>query len=359
MIETDYPDFNSGVDYRFYNHTLEFFTNIFDHTSIINGDRLYCYKAPSINEELYNMYGTLAFIDTYERYNHLNISGKAALCAIIMSIQEASNREDFERALHVYYGMPVAPDDCEVIGLYESYGYKVLSVDGDNVALELSTVPYIVGISPFVVSGCRFHIDGKKDVIVDSVASDRTTGVITLVSGSDVAVGDLMYLKLNNRMPIKKVVEETSGAPAKIEIYTDEGKQGIDYLINAIQIISGGKRYPEIVVYGTNGLDINFDGIYHVTATEDVSAGVVRLILYKRTAGVDILYNDYIPSGKDSVGAGFVHFAWPTHKFLYLYLSNEKKYFKAYLDAPIDTIYDVGDRLTMYDKISRNVSVLN
>jgi hypothetical protein len=359
LIETDYPDFISGVDYRFYNHTVEFLTDIFDHTSIVDGDVLYCSKAPSINEDLYNMYGTLSFIDTYERYHHLNISGKAAICAIVMSIQESSNREHFERALHVLYGMPVAPDDCEVVGLYESYGYKVLSVDGDDVTLELSTEPYVVGLHPFVVAGCRFHIEGKKDVIVDDVDADRTTGIVTLEDASEVSVGDLMYLKINNKMTIKKINAETLSAAASIEVYTDEDKDGLDFLIDTVQIISGGKRYPEIVVYGTHELDINYDGVYHLTETQNVSAGVVRLVLYKRTDGEEVLYNDYIANDAASIGTGFVHIPWPTHKFLYLYLSNEKKYYKAYLDAPIDTIYDVGDQLGKYDTISRSVSVLN
>jgi len=47
---------------------------------------------------------------------------------------------------------------------------------------------------------------------------------------------------------------------------------------------------------------------------------------------------------------------WPTHKFLFLQLESGVMY-KAYLDAPIDTLYDTDDELQKYDVIARNVSM--
>lgn len=55
---------------------------------------------------------------------------------------------------------------------------------------------------------------------------------------------------------------------------------------------------------------------------------------------------------------GFVHIPWLTHKYLLLHLE-DGSLFKAYIDAPLDTIYDTGDFLNKYDQICRNVSVAN
>jgi hypothetical protein len=59
-----------------------------------------------------------------------------------------------------------------------------------------------------------------------------------------------------------------------------------------------------------------------------------------------------------SMDIGFVHISWPTHKYLLLLLE-DGTLFKAYIDSPLDTIYDTGDFLTKYDIICRNVSVAN
>ena len=60
----------------------------------------------------------------------------------------------------------------------------------------------------------------------------------------------------------------------------------------------------------------------------------------------------------DVMDVGFVHIAWPTHKYLLLLLEDGSLY-KAYIDSPLDTIYDTGDFLKKYDQICRNVSVAN
>jgi hypothetical protein len=64
------------------------------------------------------------------------------------------------------------------------------------------------------------------------------------------------------------------------------------------------------------------------------------------------------PPPATSMDIGFVHIQWPTHKYLLLQLEDNSLY-KAYIDAPLDTIYDTGDFLKKYDQICRNVSVAN
>ena len=117
-----------------------------------------------------------------------------------------------------------------------------------------------------------------------------------------------------------------------------------------------------MIIYGTEGLEHNYDGIYHITAASIVvgeSPVTVRLTIYKSSETEDPKYNDYIGvTSVDNLDSGFVHIPWPTHKFLYL-LMNGNKYHKAYLDAPIDTIFSEGDTLSKYQTIARNVTVAN
>jgi hypothetical protein len=104
---------------------------------------------------------------------------------------------------------------------------------------------------------------------------------------------------------------------------------------------------------------VNYNGVYHVTSAEEIG-GVTRLHLYlPKETDEDSLYNDYIGVTTENIEGGFAHISWPTHKFSYLFLRNEQRYFKAYLDAPIDTIYDTGDVLGKYDVIARNIAVLD
>lgn len=347
--------FYQDIDYRFYNNTVEFFGNIFELQRAVPDEYLYCPKAELIEHMLFEMYGSMVNVPRWDDYNYTNISGKAGVNALLKSLQNVSNLQDYERALNVYYGMPVAPEKSEVQGLYESYGYKVLAIDASDITLEL---PEGEDLHPFVQEGSKFIIEGKIGMTIEVVV-DRSLGIVALDDISQVAIGDLMYLKLNNRFIVKSFFAEelATGTPGYIEVYIPEGSAPIQHVIDVLQTVTDGVQYPEILIYGTEELDHNYNGIYHITDAVQMG-GVVQLTIYRRSDEDIGVYNDYIGVTTEDIGAGFAHFSWPTHKFLYLYLDTQK-YFKAYIDAPIDTVYDTGDVLQKYDIVARNVSVVN
>jgi len=347
--------FYQDIDYRFYNNTVEFFNNIFELKRATPNEYLYCPKAELIEHMLFEMYGSMVNVSNWDDYNYTNIGGKAGINSLLKSLQNVSNLEDYERALNVYYGMPVAPERAEVQGLYESYGYKVLAINSSNVTVEL---PDDEPLHPFIQEGGKFLIEGKKEKKID-VVIDRALGIILLDDVSDMTVGDLMYLKLNNRFIIKSFYAEDidAGIPGYIDVYIPEGSAPIQHVVNMLQLVTDGEQYPEILIYGTEELSHNYNGIYHITDAVQ-TGGIVRLTVYERNDSDVTIYNDYIGVTTEDIGAGYAHFSWPTHKFLYLYLDTQKN-FKAYLDAPIDTIYDVDDVLNKYQIIARNVSVVN
>ena len=347
--------FIKNIDYRFYNHTVEFFEKIFEIGSAEPDTYMYCPKALIIEHSLFEMYGTMVNIADWTKFNYDGISGKAAINALLKSLQEASNRQDYQRALNIYFGLPVVPEKSEVLGLYESYEYKVASVLGNDITIDL---PDDKDLHPFVQAEGIFMVEGKKSVVIDSII-DRTTGSLTLLDASKIAVGDSLYIKLRNRFAIKSFHAEelATDTPGYIDVFIPEGDEIINHIIDIFQIVSDGEQYPEILVFGTNNLTHNYDGVYHVTNAE-VQGSYVRLTAYEREGVDTTIYNDYIGVTTEDVEAGFVHLSWPTHKFLYL-LTESKEYYKAYLDAPIDTIHDTDDILLKYDIIARNVSALD
>jgi len=340
-------------DYRFYNNTVEFFNDIFANGQAIPDTYLYCPEAHAIEHMLFEIYGTVVNTPRWQDYNYKNISGKAGINSLMKSLQNSSNREDYERALNVYYGLPVSPERADVLGLYESYGYKVIGLAGNDVTLEL---PENEELHPFIQSGGRFLVEGKTEIKI-SIVVDRPNGIITLEDASSIGINDILYVKLNNRFFVKNFYAEniSTSTPGYIDVYIPEGAGAIQHAIDVVQTLSEGERYPEILIYGTEKLGWNYNGIYHVTQADE-AGGTVRLTVYERNDADDTVYNDFIGETTESVRAGFAHFSWPTHKFLYLYLATQK-YFKAYLDSPIDTIYDAGDILNKYEIVARNVSV--
>jgi hypothetical protein len=156
-------------------------------------------------------------------------------------------------------------------------------------------------------------------------------------------------------------VAETESENATISIYAPVGAFSINHLITTINTLSEGLKYPEIIIYNTEGLERNYNGIYHIVEAVLIEQGLVNLKLYKKHYNEEPLYNDYIGysllNDNDTIH-GYVHIPWLTHKFLYI-LMDGNEYFKAYLDAPIDTILDEDDIVDKYQVLARNVSVFN
>lgn len=352
-------EFKDERDYVVSESAIEFYKNIFDSGEVsIVDTTLYCPKAIVIENYLYDLYGKMISVPDWLAYNYDNYSGKVAINSIMMGLQNCSNFVDYWRSLNAYYGLPIVPKNSKVIGLYESYSYVITSIDDNNIIIN---IPTGLSLHPFIQSGSRFLVEGKKDAVVMSI-TDRTTGELVLTDASYLSVGDKLNLKLKNRFIIKDIYAETEASNAYITVYNQDGPYPIKHLIDTIHTLSESKKYPEIIIYGTEKLTVDYNGIYHIINCEPVlgNSSLIKLTLYKKLVGSEPLYNDYIGTdliaGNSNIVHGYVHIPWPTHKFLYL-LMEDDVYFKAYFDAPIDTIYDENDNLTQYQVLARNVSI--
>lgn len=349
-------DFTNGIDYVLYNNVVEFSRDIVDSREVPDGASVYCRWTKAMEYMLFETFGSIVGIPDWQMYNYGNISGKTAINALLKSLQNPTNREDMERAVHVYYGLPIAPDYSEIIGLYESYGYTINYVGegGEEGWIQLD-IKAESDLHPFVQVGSRLHIDGKRDLIISEIDPDRSLARVKVSDASQIVLGDECNLRLRNSFSINRVYAESAEA-SKIDIVSPEGGAAIQHIIDVVQAVSGGTRYPEIAVYGTGEAAGNYDGIYHVTNT--VTDGqIVTLSLYKKPDKGNALYNDCIKASASNLRSGFVHVPWPTHKYLLLQMKDQ--YFKAYLDAPIDTLYDANDKVEKYQTMASNVAIVN
>ena len=344
--------FYEGLDYRFYNSTIEFFGDIFLNGNLEPNTYLYCPKASALEYMLYEMYGTLVSMSNWEDYGHDAISGKAAINALMLSIQNGSDIVHSNKALNAYYGMPIAPDDAVVMGLYESYGYEVIEKADYTIRLKLKEGS---SMHPFIQENTILLVDGKAEVRIHTII-DRDTGTVVLYDSKNVDVGDLCYVKLTNRYPINIFQKETESENPRVDIKNKYDAKKIQHLVDIINEASNGNQYPEMLVYGCETLSYNYNGIYHITKAEKI-VNNISLTLYKKLDTDDFIYNDFVGRDDTKVHGGFVHIPWPTHKFLYLYLKS-KQYCKMYIDSPLDTIFESGDEVKKYDVLTRNVSVL-
>lgn len=356
-IEIDGINFVVNTDYTFIDHVVEFVTDPFVIGGVSVDDYLYCKKAPIIENYLFEQHGGMVGVDDWTQYNYRNISGKAALNTLQSSLRNISSLAEYEKALNVYYGLPVSPEKCKVVGLFESYGYKVLDISGLTVTLEIKDGEEI---HPFVQPQCVMINNVGTQYVITGMVTDRTLGKVTLNNVTGITYGDRMHVRLNNRFTLKNIYAETSSTPAYVDAYIREGFKPIKHVIDTVNAITG--RWPELIIHGTDKLAVNYDGLYHATDAYTHPSGdpsLVRIELYKPDTNEDPIYNDYIGTDTVDIQGGFAHFPWPTHKFLYLYMIESDKLYRAYMDAPMDTVYDSGDNLAQYQIICRNASVLN
>jgi hypothetical protein len=352
-------EFVKDRDYTFSDYIVEFNNDIFSNGEAAVGDTLYCRKTPIIEHYLYEEYGNMVGLPDWISYNHNNYSGKTAINCALQSLQNISTVDGYHKAMNSYYGLPLAPQNGRVAGLYESYSYTITEIDRNEITLD---IPSGVDLHPFIQANGSFFVEGKDDVIIESITS-RELAVIKLADASTVAVGDKLSVKLRNKFQIKSVYAETETAPAYITIYCLEGPDPIQHIIDLVHETSNGKLYPEILIYNAVSDDTNYNGVYHATKAYyvgDEADSIVKIKLYKKGDKEEPLYNDYIGITIVDVEGEYVgstmHLPWPTHKFLYIHMDNGD-YFKAYLDAPMDTCLDSEDTVSKYQVLARNASV--
>lgn len=314
-------------NFKFNSGYIEFDDDVIAN-GIENGSILYSKDVEVMENNLYNNFQALVDID-WQRYRYDNYSGKASINVLLKSLQSSGRKDDYEKALNIYYGLPVAPDDAEVIGLFESYDYRVLSVAGSTITLD--------SFHGFIQIGSRFIVN-------------NTIGIVTALNRDDesieldipVEVDDVLNIQLNNRMDLTGFYKNYyTNTEVRCDHWTDGGD--IQHIIDVSQ------KLPTIILYN----HATETDVYHMKSVE---AGL-KISIDDRASTyndfIDIDYNDEV----SIVGAGYIHIQWPTSKYLLLKMGDI--YYKAYMDAPIDTLLDSGDKVKKYDVLCRCVSAIN
>ena len=355
--------YTKGEDYEFRDGYVEFNYDEVGLGHIVNGSYLYGKNVPVMESNLFNSFGALVDIRHWKAYNYDNIGTKIAINSLLKGMQNPSNDEEYERCLNVYYGLPVAPEDAEVIGLFESYDYEVVSIAGSTVTLALKYEADNVTPIPlhnFIQPGTKFSVDGTDTVVkVDYPSTvNRAAGEIAMTDTSDIVVGSKLNIKLANRLSLSLVSKPASGPSFFVAIHHTDGGE-----FQHVQTTN--TDYPEFLVYDSetirNGSSFNKDSYYHFKTCAISSAGYIKFTIDDDVDPdlVEPKYNDYVDleAGVSfPVVVGKLHMPWPTHKYLLLRLPDGTLY-KCYIDSPMDTIYDTGDKVSQYQVLCRCLSV--
>jgi hypothetical protein len=351
-------------EYTFSNGLIEFSLDPFV-SGIKQDSTLYCENAVAEEDMLYSMYGSLVGIpNRFDLSYRENVTPKAAIGGLVDAYQNPSDIVMYERALNINNALAIAPDNAVVQGVYESFEYKVVETDATSVRLLLTETREL---HPFIVANTKVLVNGIRELTITQVDNDRSTGVIALGPDHGVVVDDLLNLELPGAYNIFSILRDLNEpGDGFIEIYAEEEAGRIQFLIDTYQLLTG--ELPELTVYGTSGFKIErngqefvHDGIYHMTGVQKIllanGKSGLRISLYNPYGEDEPRYNDYVVATTEGLNRGFVHFNWPTHKFVLLKSGSE--YYRAMIDAPIDTMEKVGNAVAKYQPLCSCVLVAN
>lgn len=356
--------FVKDTDYSYSAGVVEFVYDNIALGNIQNGTSLYAKDVDVMETNLWNSYGAMVDVRDWKLYKHDNIGGKAAMCSLIKAIQNPSNEAEYERALSIYYGIPVAPEKSTIVGLFESYDYVIQAIDTVNNIVTINSAP----LHQFIQPGSKFILDGTDDIYsvqyddVEANVITRSIGSIKFTSVDGMSVGGKLNLMLNNRMPLYQINKPGYVNPSIIAMHWTAGGD-VQYIQTKVYnntVDSGNVRYPEILLWNNEN---GHNGYYHFLSCSKTNVSFDEQITFeiKDTISIDEdpKYNDFInlPDG-ESYGAstGYIHCPWPTHKYLLLRFDDGGALYKCYLDSPVDTIYDRDDKVDKYQVLGRCIS---
>lgn len=342
--------YSIGDDYKIRDTFLEF------HRDVNFKGIVYCDYVEYIDEYLYESYGNLAGIRSHVPYNHDNFHGKTAINAAIKGEQDASAVENFNLAKNSMYGAVVSGNHGNVIGLFESYEYKVTSfehIDGNEFQVSLD----INGrLSAFFQKGAQIYCENTHGFYNVKSVEDYDNGLINIEieDSSDVLEeGDIIFIRILNRFHVNKYVAETDEVPGYIIIESTEDLGAIKNLVNVINNLNDNKLYPEIILEHSS-----FNGVYHIT---DIGyceeQGHLRIETHKQINDEHIGYNDRLIISKKNKTNAFAHIPWPTHKFIMIE-HGDGKFEKYYIDSNMDTWLEQGDVVEKYQTLTRNLETM-
>lgn len=370
--------FIKNNDYLIYKDNIEFSRDYIADGIIHNHDLMYTENADIVNYNLIDLYGE--FIDLYDpnwTYNN-NEQMNQVFYNALKGMQEQYSIKSLQTALQSLYGLPSAPVNGEVVGMFESGGYIVDSVDsddtsGDMIRLALKYNKRAGNISPLFQYNTRILYHEYKSGYVKHV--DYENGIITVdgIDG-DISAGDKIHVELVNNYNISKVYAENNITenPGFL-VNSDNGSaMSLQYLIDIYHDMYDNNIRPEFIVFGFNESNNNINGLYHLQDIEypvndNYSQIKINIYQYNDEAALSEnentkIYNDHIilNSGDqlDNVnGNALLHVSWPTPKFILMY-GEDKQYHKIHLDSTVDSVAEIGQKLKKGESVTRNVSLL-
>lgn len=360
-ITKDVPFYTKDIEYTFYNNFIEFHNN--PRLITTNVDILYSPKVDVIEYFLYELYGKLCSLD-WELYNYSNVTGKEAIRTIMQTLQNLSTTYDFDRSSNVYGGLPVSPYNGRVLGLYESYDYEIIEVDSINDAIKLK-IPENERLHFFFINGAAILINDKFEALIDNV--NHVLATMEVENIDRFKIGDIVNIKLPTNFKVKVMHDDnTEHEVPCIHTYCPFDFAGLLKTYSDIYEKITNER-PEVLVWNQK----NINGIYHVMDAYIFTGGIPEssdvLIEYYSALGEDISssalngyaarYNDKWRHGEGEMAQ--VHFHWATHKFLLIHDPESEQVYRAYIDSPMDTIFNPDDVVQKGDVICRNINIFD
>ena len=361
-ITKEVPFYVKDRDYTFYNNFVEFYEDPKIITTDV--DILYGPKIDVIEYFLYELYGKLCHID-WEDYNYNNVTGKEAVRTLMQTLQSLSTRYDFDRSSNVYGGLPLSPYNGRVIGMYESYDYKIKSIDEGSNTITLD-IPENEKLHFFFIEGSVILINDRFESPISNIDHDLATMEVSEISRFK--VGDNINIKLPTNFKVKIMHDtETSGheTPCIHILAPLDFAELIKTYADLYEELTNER--PELIVWNQD----NLNGVYHimdsyvfVSETPGESDVVIQYYNAEGTrTDLDSLYtynaryNDYWRSGEGETA--LAHFKWATHKFLLIYDPETQQPYRAYIDAPMDTILSTDQAVEKGDVLCRNINIFD
>ena len=356
--------FYKDRDFKFSNGTIEFSEDLVGLGYVTNGDIIYARSVPVIEQNLFELFGNLVGISDWRSYGFDNIMAKVSIDGLVRAQQEPMITESRKLAFNIYYGLPVCPDTARVVGLYESYDYLIDNIDGNIITIHLDNLQTL---HPFICRGAKLYCYAKTlevQVSMNLDSIDRDTGTVKLYSSTGLVTGDVLNVRLNNRIKILEAIKQ-SLSPTRLGINHWTDGSDLQHIVDILAQKITGIITPrhEIVVYGSTPSGV-IDGVYHMTGVEIAAYNDTHMINVRLNdidnPLDDLPYNDFfnLPiTDIRTIVDGNTHIPWPTHKYVLVRFLDGTLY-RMYVDSPIDTFVDAGDTLQKYQPLCSCIDVM-
>jgi hypothetical protein len=337
-----------GINYTVEDSTVRFHNDIIAGAVVENQDSLFCEEVPTIEDNLFNGYGALTGLVNWKRFGNDGLGARTAVSAMMKALQNPSQHRDYVTGLSVTLGLPLAPDRGVVKGVYEAFDYEVVEKNGNEIVFATNGLDSLHG---FIQVGTKMIVGSTLLEVDVATVVDRSLCTITLVDADGVGVGDVLNVRLAQKLRLTGV-KKISGNRTFFSVshWTNMGE--FEHVINK----TAANKKPLLFI-GENG---QYDGVYHAHSIDVDGSTKWVGICDEHEVDTEPIYNDYTADviAETVLASGFIHMPWPTQKYILLELGDGTMY-KAHVDSAVDVILDEGDGVDKYDSLTRCISVCN